>query len=317
MLIFISNFLYSLIRISTPIIFIAIASTISQQSGLLNMAGDSMMLASALTGVIFSAMFQNVWIGILAGILMSVIVTLILCWATFIMKVDLYLMSISMNMALVGGTVLVMWSLTGTKANTAGAINSLALGNIHIPFIKDIPILGNILSGHNAFTYLAIIMTALVWFLLYRTKLGLRMRAIGQNAEASSSVGINVPLTYTLAFVFVAIVSSFGGMYLSMGYQNFFARAMTANRGFIGMAAATIGNAQPFASLLTSLMFGFAYSTSNYLQTVISDAYILQSIPFVLSTIIYLAMSAWRSKAEDRQLSANKKQLLKASQTDS
>lgn len=311
MLEYISNFLYSVIRISTPIIFVAICSTISAQAGLLNMAGESMMLVASLSGVIFSAMFQNVWVGILCGMLMSMLITLILCFAAFVMKVDLYLMSISMNMALGGGVVFVMWVLTGTKANTAGAINGLALGNVDIPLVKDIPILGSILSGHNVFTYLAILMTVAVWFLLFRTKLGLRMRAIGQNPQAAESVGINTKKIYTIAFLIAAAVGAFGGMYLSMGYQNFFSKGLTGSRGFIGMAADTIGNSQPFGALVMSFVFGLAYAISNYLQPVINDSYLLMSIPFLLSTVIYLIISGYRSGAEGRRLKKKAQQLAK------
>jgi simple sugar transport system permease protein len=306
----ITHFLYAVVRISTPIIFVAICSTISQQAGLLNMAGESMMLAASLTGVVFSAVFQNVWLGILMGVLMAVLVTLFLCFAAFVMRVDLYLMSISMNMALGGATVFVMWLLTGTKASTAGTINSRSLGSINIPLVEDIPVLGAIVSGHNLFTYIAIAMTVLVWYLLFRTKPGLRMRAIGQNPAAAESVGINTRKMYTLAFVIAAAVGSFGGMYLSMGYQNFFVRGITANRGFIGMAASTIAGAQPFGAMVMSFVFGFAYSASNYLQPVIGDAYLLQSVPFVLSIAVYIIISAYRSRAEARLLRANRKKLV-------
>ena len=205
---FIANVIYSIIRISTPIIFVAICSTISAQAGLLNMAGESMMLVASLAGVIFSAMFQNVWLGILCGMLGAMVIVLIICFAAFYMKVDLYLMSISMNLAMGGGVIFVMWVLTGTKANTAGSIPSLALGNIDIPIIKDIPILGSILSGHNVFTYMAILMAVVVWFLLFKTKLGLRMRAIGENPAAAEAVGINTKRIYTIAFLIAAAIGA-------------------------------------------------------------------------------------------------------------
>ena len=118
MLEFVSNFIYSLIRIATPLIFVSICSTISQQAGLLNMAAEAMMLTASLGGVLFSAWTQNVWLGILGGALTAVLIALFLCFATFIMKVDLYLMSISLNMALLGGTVFVVYLVTGTKATT-------------------------------------------------------------------------------------------------------------------------------------------------------------------------------------------------------
>lgn len=308
---FITNVIYSIIRISTPIIFVAICSTISAQAGLLNMAGESMMLVASLAGVIFSAMFQNVWLGILCGMLSAMVIVLIICFAAFYMKVDLYLMSISMNLAMGGGVIFVMWVLTGTKANTAGSIPSLALGNIDIPIIKDIPILGSIISGHNVFTYMAILMAVVVWFLLFKTKLGLRMRAIGENPAAAEAVGINTKRIYTIAFLIAAAIGALGGMYLSMGYQSFFSKGLTANRGFIGMAAATIGGNQPFGALLMSFVFGVAYATTNYLQPYISDAYLLQSVPFILCTVVYLVISGYRSTAETRKIRRNRARLEK------
>lgn len=306
---FIANFFYALIRISTPIIFVGICSTLAAQAGLLNMAGESMMLVASLAGVVFSALFQNVWLGILGGILFAMVITLFICFAAFYMKVDLYLMSISMNMAMGGGVIFVMWLMTGTKANTAGAIPSLALGNIEIPIIKSIPFIGTILSGHNIFTYIALLMTVVVWFLLYHTKLGLRMRAIGQNAQGAESMGINVKRIYTIAFLIAAAIGALGGMYLSMGYQNFFSKGLTANRGFIGMAASTIGGDQPFGALLMSLVFGLAYATTNYLQPFISDSYLMMSLPFIFCIVIYLVISAYRSKAEARLSKKNREKL--------
>ena len=306
---YITNFIYSLIRIATPLIFVSLGSCISQQAGLLNMAAEAMMLTSSLVGVLVSAWFQNVWIGILAGMFSSILIALFLCWATFIMKVDLYLMSISLNMALVGGTVFVVWMVTGTKNTTAGVVQSLALGNVDIPILKDIPILGAIFSGHNLFTYISLLMVFVVWFLLFRTKIGLRIRASGQKPAAIESIGINPRKIYTLAFVMVAAIGSLGGMYLSMGYQTFFIRNITANRGFIGMAAATIANGMPVGSLIMSLVFGLAYAITNYVKPYIVDSYFLSALPFLMIIVFYFIMSAYRSQEEARRLKAARKKL--------
>ena len=234
----VQSFLFSSLRISTSIIFVALCATVSQQAGLTNMAAESMMLTSALAGVIGSAVTQSLGLGMLIGAACAVLITLILCFSAFFMKVDLYLMSISMNTALAGATVYVLYMTTGAKANTASYFNSLQMPAIHIPLIKDIPFLGAIISGQNGFTYLAWIMVIVVWFLLFKTKLGLRMRAVGKNPKAAESVGINPRKTYTIAFMIAGVIASFGGMFLSMGYQNFFIRDMTGGKGFIGMAAA-------------------------------------------------------------------------------
>lgn len=309
---YIANFIYSLIRISTPIVFVALCSTISEQAGLLNMAAESMMLTSSLAGVMFSALFNNVWLGILCGMGCAVLLALLLCFATFIMKVDLYLMSISLNMSLMAGTVFVVYLATGTKTTTAGVIQSLSLPNVNIPFIEDIPILGTILSGHNLFTYISLVMVFVVWFLLFRTKTGLRIRASGQNPRAVESVGINPRKIYTLSFVLAAAIGSFGGMYLSMGYQNFFIRNITANRGFIGMAAATIGNGMPVGATVMSFVFGLAYAVTNYLKPYIVDSYFLSALPFLLIIVLYFIVSGYRSGEEKRRLKAARKKLEEA-----
>lgn len=310
MLEYVTNFIYSLIRISTPLIFVALSSAISQQAGLLNMAAEAMMLTSSLAGVVFSALFQNVWIGILLGMCCSILLALFLCFATFVMKVDLYLMSISLNMSLVAGTVFVVYVITGTKNTTAGVVQSLALPNVNIPIIQNIPILGAIISGHNLFTYIALLMVFVVWFLLFRTKLGLRIRATGQNPQAVESVGINPRKIYTLAFVLAAAIGSFGGMYLSMGYNNFFIRNITANRGFVGMAAATIANGMPVGSMVMSFFFGLAYAITNYLKPYVVDSYFLAALPFLLIIILYFFVSWYRSLGEKRRLKEARRRLM-------
>ena len=309
------DFINSVIRMATPLIFVAICSNLSEQAGLLNMASESMMLSAALGGVMISAFFQNAWLGVLGGAGVAVLITLLLCFAAFVMKVDLYLMSISLNMALTAGTVFFMYIATGSKATTAGAIQSKSLGDLHIPFIEDIPILGDIISGQNIFTYLAIIFTILVWVLLFKTKLGLRMRAVGQNPLAAESVGINPRVIYTVAFAIAGFVAAFGGMYLSMGYQSFFARNLTAGRGFVGLAASSIANAQPILSAVIALLFGIAYASTNYLKPFIADQYMLTSVPFVLIIILYFVMAGYRTWEKSHAEKKKVKQLQAMTET--
>lgn len=296
MLELIQAFLFSTLRISTPIVYVALCSCISSQAGLTNMAAEAMMLASALAGVIGSALTQNLFLGLLIGVLTSVAVTLFICFASFVMKVDLYLMSISMNMALMGATVYVMFVTTGQKANTAKYFASLSMPQINIPIIKDIPFIGGILSGQNAFTYLAWIMVFVVWFLIFRTKIGLQMRAAGKNPQAAESVGINPRKMYTISFVLASIFASFGGMFLSMGYMNFFMNNMTGGKGFIGMAAATIGDASPMLSAIFAYVFGLAEAITNYSKLVITDAQLLAALPYIIAVVLIIVLSVIKNK---------------------
>ena len=198
------SFIGATIRMATPLMFVAIGSCVTQQGGILNMAGEAMMLASSLFGIVFIGITGKIWVGILCGALVSVLVTLFICFAAFVMKVDMYLMSISMNMALLGGVIFGMWLIYGVKSHTAPFVIFDPVANVRIPLIDKIPFIGEILSGHNIFTWIAVFFGLFTQFLLFKTKFGLRVRAVGQNPQAAESVGINPRKIYTLAFAYAA-----------------------------------------------------------------------------------------------------------------
>lgn len=169
-----ANFGFSVLRLSTPLIFAGLAAVISKKAGMMNMALEGMMLAAALGGVIFAGMTGNVWVGLVGAILLSVLVSLIIAFANLTGQTDLYLTCIAVNLATSGGTVFVMYLITGEKSTTSAAIKAYTLPSIVIPLLKDIPLIGKIVSGHNILTYVSFISIFLVWLFLYRTRLGLR-----------------------------------------------------------------------------------------------------------------------------------------------
>lgn len=241
----ITSFIFTAIRVATPLIYGALAVCITKQAGLLNMATESMMLSGALCGVLASGYTQSLVLGVLGGMVGGILIGLLISYAAFVCKTDLWMTCIAVNTALVGGTILVMYMITGQKTNTLGYIPSLVMPAVEIPLIKDIPVIGPILSGHNLFTYLSLVLLAAEWFLLYRTKIGLRIRAVGQNPQAAESVGIAPRKLYFISFIFSGIFASLGGMFMSMGYLQWFARDMMAGRGHIAMSAATIAGGNP------------------------------------------------------------------------
>lgn len=295
MLDIIVKFLFSVIRVSTPLVFGALAACITKKAGLMNLAIESMMLASALAGVLVSGATQSLLLGMLAGFAAAIAITLIISYAAFVMKCDLYLTSIAMNTALVGGTVFVMFLATGQKANTAGSIASLSISNWNIPLIKDIPVLGDILSGHNILTYVAFAMIFLVWFLLYKTKIGLRIRSVGENPNAAESVGISPRRIYFLSFGLSGFIAALGGMYMAMGYLSWFARDMMAGRGFISMSAMNIASGEPVSAALAALMFGSADALSNYMQMGKFPSELISMFPYVFTIVLLVLMSVVRT----------------------
>lgn len=280
------TFLYVVLRAATPFILVALAAVVSQQAGLRNLSIESMALIASLTGVLVSGATQSLLIAMLCGIVSSMVIALVLSYAAFYMKVNLPLMSIALNTAISGGTIFVMFLITGSKANTSTTIPSLVFPEIELPLIHKIPVLGDVLSGHNILTYVALLMIFVVWFLIYKTKLGLRLRAIGQNPDAAETAGINVRHLRTIAFVLSAVLASLCGMFMSMGYVQWFARDMIAGRGFIGMSAATIVNASPIGAPIASFAFTLAYVANNYLRLQDIDAQLVSAIPYILTILL-------------------------------
>ena len=298
----IAIFLFSVIRVSTPLIFGAMAACVTQKAGLLNMGLESMMLSSALAGVMVSGATGSAWMGIFAGITAGILITMILCYFAFVLKSDLYLTSIAMNMALVSGTVFIMFLQTGSKANTVSSISSKTIGAWDIPFIEDIPILGDILSGHNILTYVALLAVFVVWFLLFKTKLGLRIRSVGENPQAAESVGISPRKIYFISFGISGFLASLGGLYMSMGYLAWFARDMIAGRGYISMSAMNIAGGQPIGALFSAVMFGASDALSNYMQlTGLFPAEIIAMFPYVCTIVLLVVITVMRVEREKRR----------------
>lgn len=289
----ICTFLFSILRFSTPIIFAALAAAVCKKTGLMNMAIESMMLCGALAGVVFSGMTQSALVGLLAAIAMGALVGFVVSYASFVGSADLYLTNIAMNLAAAGGTVFVLFMLTGDKANSGASIKSLSLPKVSIPLLRDIPYLGKVISGHNVLTYFAFIAVFLVWVLIYKTRLGLRMRAICENPDAASSVGISVLRIRFISFMISGGIAGIGGAFMSMGYVQLFARDMVAGRGYIGLAASNMADGSPLGAMLSSLLFGMSSAVANAIQTIFSNAptdFVLM-IPYAVTIIGIVVIS--------------------------
>jgi len=299
------SFLFSVARMSTAYILVALSASISQQSGVNNMMAETMMTVSAFVGVVVSAYTQNFVLGVLSGIVLSIAVTLFMCFATFVMRVDLYLMSISLNLAMPAATIYCMYLMIGVKSLTAGHMPSLAMPDFDLPIIKDIPIIGDIFSGHNGFTYIAWLAIFAVWILIYKTKFGLRMRAIAANPEVGDSLGLRREKIYTQSFVLATCVASLGGTYLSMGYFDYYLRGMTAGRGFIGMSAASVAGGKPIAAALLSIIYSLGEAFTHYAKPFITQAQFLSALPYLLAVILILLHSTVRT-IRGRKLSVHR-----------
>jgi simple sugar transport system permease protein len=304
---FIIDFLFMWIRVATPILLCALGAVICQQSGVVNLGLEGIMLISALAGVLGSAFGGNLFWGIVAGIGTALIVSIIFAYFHLILNANAVLCGTAINTVAGGLTVFVLQLATGEKGSSS-SLKSYAFPNIQIPIIKDIPVLGDIISGHNLLTYFAILMVFLIYIFLFKMPMGLRIRAVGENAHAAASVGLNVIRIRFMSILLCGILAGLGGMYLSMGYLTMFTRGMVAGRGFIALAACAMGQATPVGVLISAGVFSFFDGLSNVLQMLRIPSEFIQMLPYlatILGITVYSIQKMNKHKKKDKEILQN------------
>jgi simple sugar transport system permease protein len=295
------EFLNAALRATTPILFAALASAVASKAGIVNMALEGIMLFSALFGVLFSAAFQSGWLGLLATMAMGGIIGFMLAFFVLKLKTDEILAAIAINLIANGATVLILLAVSGDRG-VSSSVASVPLPKINMPIIENIPYFGTVISDQNVLTYISLIMVAAVHLFLYRTPLGLRIRAVGENKNAAESVGISSKKVQYIALILSGVFASMGGFFLSGGYMTNFTTGMSAGRGFIALAASSMGGNTPVGSFLVSLLFGAASALSNILQLGNWPRELIQMIPYA-TTILGLGIYSYRRMKKREKLS--------------
>lgn len=292
-LIFSADFAYAVLRVTTPILFASIAILISDLAGVVNIAVEGGMLQAALWGVLVSALTGNVWVGFLVGMVSATFIAALLGYFHLRLRSNLILSGIALNIFCSGSTVLFLYLFTGNKGISSG-VKSLVLPRVSLPGICNIPILGEILSGHNVLTYVAFLSVPIVYYLLYKTPYGLRLRAVGEHPESAASVGIKVNRVKLISLLLSGVFAGLGGTFLSMGYVSWFGREMTAGRGFIGLVAETLGGRTPLGALWGSLLFGFTEAFAATAQVFRIPAELANAFPYIAAILAFVAYASRR-----------------------
>jgi simple sugar transport system permease protein len=201
---------------------------------------------------------------------------------------------IALNLAAASATTLGVFLATGDKG-MSGSLRSGILPSIHIPFVRDIPVLGQLLSGHHLLTYVAILCVPLVAVMLAWTPFGLHVRAVGADPKAAAAAGVSRNHTQLFALMLSGVFGGAAGAYLSMGYVSWFAQNMTAGRGFIAIAAEVMGMGSAWGTLATVAVLGVAETTAITMQASGLPNELMQMIPYVVPVIILTIYAARRS----------------------
>ena len=286
-----ATFLFIVIRVGVPLLYASMSAYVASIAGIPNIAVEGIMIFGALFGVYFSAMTGSAWLGLLGVILLGVVMALLMAFFTMKMKASPIMIGIALNLFATDFSVWLLMIWTGSKGTTA-SLPSKVLPTWHIPVIKDIPILGEIISGHYFLTYVCIVLAVFIYILVYKTPFGLRMKACGLDEHAAESVGIKVNKVRLIAIIMSSVLAALGGAYLSMGYMSIFSSNMTASRGWTGIAANAVGGGNFLIVVLTTLVFSFAQGIVNRLALTQLPSELVNIIPYVcvMFAMIFLSI---------------------------
>ena len=242
----------------------------------------------------------------LLALIMGVLVSLLMGFFSFNLKTDIILAGVAVNMIGSGGTLFLVKVITQATEGTALAsttsliTKNLQVPSIDIPLLKDIPVLGPVLSGHSLLTYLAFLLVFVTWVLLYKTPLGLNIRSVGENPNAAASVGVSVLRVRYIAIGLSGAMAGLGGAYMSMYYAMGWSQDMVAGRGFIALAAQAMGAGEPLGSMLAALVFGLAQALGIKVSSLGADSNLVSPIPYLV-TILGLVIFALTARRRARQ----------------
>jgi general nucleoside transport system permease protein len=271
----------------------ALGGVISERSGVTNIAMEGMMLTGAFFAVVADLAFQNPWLAALVAIIAGGLMALIHAVVSIRFRADQIVSGIAINIFAAGLTLFLVNRIYGLQdIGHVGPANLLPY--ISIPILDQIPFLGRVLFQQNVVVYAALILLVVVNVVLFRTRLGLRIRAVGEHPQAADTAGINVYAIRYGAVITSGLLSGLAGAFLAIGISNTFVPNMTDGRGYIALAAMIFGKWRPFGAFIACLIFGFGQAVYDANSVIHVSQYLLSMLPYVL-TLIVLAGVVGRS----------------------
>lgn len=280
--IFSMDMVNSTIRMAIPLVLAAIGGTVCERSGVINLGLEGMLLSGAFGAVFGTYLFHNPWLGILAAILVGGLFGLIHAVLCLKYKTDQTVSGVGINIFVSGLTVVltrVIWKSDGMSEQVE------KLPTFSVPVLKDIPVLGELFTRQSPFVIITLAIVVCSWFIIYRTKAGLRLRAIGDHPQAAETVGIKVTKYRYICVVISGMLCGLGGAYLSIVQSHMFVKDMVAGRGFMALAAMILGAWNPLGALGASLVFSFAQALRMNLQADIPNQFML-ILPYVITLVV-------------------------------
>lgn len=271
------------LALAVPLIFGALGGVLGERSGVVNIAIDGQLLAGAFAAAMVASVLDSAWAGLFGAAFAGMLVALILGLFAIAYFVDQVIVGVVLNVLVVG---LTSFMFTQVLAPNAASLNSPPhFDAIAIPVLGDIPLIGPIFFRQSVIVYLLYVVVGLVTWALYRTKWGLRVRAVGEHPKAADTVGIKVNRTRWRTILIAGAIAGLGGAFYTLVSVPQFNREMTGGAGYIALAAVIFGKWDPIRATLAALLFGFATNLQGVLSVIGSPvpSQFMLMLPYVVT----------------------------------
>jgi general nucleoside transport system permease protein len=289
----------SAVRLATPLILAALAGLYSERSGVFDIGLEGKMLMGAFAAGVVAALAGTAWLGLAAAIVVSILMALVHGFASITQRGNQIVSGVAINFLAAGLTAFLGQAWFGQGGRTPQLTGNQRFTSIELPgafALRDVPILGplyrELISGHNLIVYLAFLAVPLTAWVIYRTRFGLRLRAVGENPAAVDTAGISVVFLRYRAVVVTGVLCGFAGAYLSLAQSAGFGRDMTAGQGYIALAALIFANWRPWRVLGACFLFGLLNALAIRMQGTVLPGIglvpvqFIQALPYVLTVIL-------------------------------
>jgi len=275
------------VRSGTPLLFATLGEIITERSGVMNLGLEGLMLIGAITGFMVSYNTKNVYLGFIAAMIAGAIFALLHAFMVITLRVNQVVSGLALTMLGTGISGMLGRSYIGQVAPK--------FSEMRIPILSDISGIGEIFFSHDILVYLTYILVPLIFFILFKTKPGMILRAVGEEPSAADSRGINVYLVRYIATTIGGAITSAGGAYLSLAYTSMWIENMSAGRGWIAIALVIFSAWEPFKAMIGSYLFGGMMATQLRLQAggkVNISANILMMLPYIATLVAMVIFSS-------------------------
>ncbi|RJL13965.1 ABC transporter permease [Paracoccus siganidrum] len=288
----------SAVRLMTPLLLACLAGLYSERSGVFDIGLEGKMLMAAFTAASVAYATGSAWLGLIAGVAGSMALSLVHGLSSITFRGNQLISGVAINFLASGLTVLLGQKIFGLGGRTPSLTGAGRFPEIQLPFaaaLRDVPVIGPIyaelISGHTILVYVAFLMVPLTWWVLFRTRFGLRLRAVGENPASVDTAGVSVTRLRYAAIAICGLLCGLAGAYLATGLSAGFVKEMTAGRGFIALAALIFAKWRPWSALGATFLFGLLEAIANRypnldLGIVTIPSMFMNALPYILTVII-------------------------------